>query len=160
MISKPQLEDHHKVARLEWAKKYMSFDIEWSRDIFSDEKKFNLDGPDGFHSYWHDIRKEEKQLMSRQHGGGCVMIWGAFSMDGKTPLAIVNRNMNSTKYCNQLEAHLLPFGEKLGGPNWIFQQDNASIHASKETTAWFSNKNVNIMKWPAQSSDLNPIENL
>ena len=47
--------------------------------VFSDEKRFNLDGPDGFSTYWHDLRKEEVVLSRRQNGGGGIMVWGAFS---------------------------------------------------------------------------------
>lgn len=46
--------------------------------IFSDEKKRNLDGPDGFTSYWHDYRHGEKILSRRQAGGGGVIIWSVF----------------------------------------------------------------------------------
>ena len=38
----------------------MSWEKEWYKIVFSDEKKFNLDGPDGYQYYYHDIRKEKK----------------------------------------------------------------------------------------------------
>ncbi len=47
--------------------------------VFSDEKKFNLDGPDGFSMYWHDLRKEEKYFSTCQNGGRGLMLWGAVS---------------------------------------------------------------------------------
>lgn len=65
MLPKPRLKPHHIEARLAWARKYMTFDEEWKKVVFSDEKKFNLDGPDGFKFYWHDLRNEPKTFMSR-----------------------------------------------------------------------------------------------
>uniref|UniRef100_A0A914DN91 Uncharacterized protein n=1 Tax=Acrobeloides nanus TaxID=290746 RepID=A0A914DN91_9BILA len=47
--------------------------------IWSDEKKFNLDGPDGSRYYWHDPRKEKHVFSRRNFGGGNMMVWAAFS---------------------------------------------------------------------------------
>ena len=44
---KPALKPHNKHARLEFARKYMDMGKNWNHVVFSDEKKFNLDGPDG-----------------------------------------------------------------------------------------------------------------
>jgi transposase len=40
----------------------------------------------------------------------------------------------------------------------IFQQDNASVHSSKVTKDALNDLNIEVMDWPAQSPDLNPIE--
>mgnify|MGYP003552013436 CR=1 FL=1 len=44
--------------------------------------------------------------------------------------------------------------------DFIFVQDNASIHKSKKTMEWFSNKNIIVLDWPSRSLDMNPIKNL
>jgi len=80
----------HKIARLEWARASVVLGAQWESVVFSDEKKFNLDGPDGLQYYWHDLRKEEQVYSKRQAGGGSVMVWGAFSAKGKSRLAVLS----------------------------------------------------------------------
>jgi len=115
----------------------MTWSEEWRRIIFSDEKKFNLDGPDGFTYYFHDLRKEEKILSRRQQGVGSVMVWASFGWNRKSDLVFITGRIDFTKYQKVLEDNLLHFGSFMAGENWIFQQDNASIHALKSTMAWF-----------------------
>ena len=101
--------------------------------MFSDEKKFDLDGPDGSQCYWHDLRKEKQVFSKRLFGGGSVMVWGAFSASEKTDLVVI-----STRYINVLEK-VFPLMTRLDTNNAYFQQDNAAINTSKLTTD-FKNK--------------------
>ena len=157
---KPRLTKQHKLDRVAWCRKYFNWSSEWHRVIFSDEKKFNLDGPDGFRFYWHDLRKEPQIFSSRHSGGGSLMVWGAFSSKGKSKLAIVKGRAKAADYIELLESHLLPVGRRLGGAEWTFQHDNASIHTAKDTKAWLERHNIRVIDWPALSPDLNPIEKL
>ena len=69
--------------------------------------------------------------------------------------------------CNLLAANLLPFINELsredrhndGDDVFIFQEDNAPCHKAAAANIWKENNNVMVLPWPAQSSDLNPIEN-
>ena len=73
-LSGPVLTDAHKKARLKYAQQMLVESRDWSAVIFSDEKKFNLDGPDGWQYYWHHLDHEEQWFSKRQSGGGGIMV--------------------------------------------------------------------------------------
>lgn len=69
--------------------------------------------------------------------------------------------MDGAKYCQILEENLLLSARKLSmGRRFTFQHDNDPKHTAKLTTQWLKEKKVNVLAWPSQSPDLNPIENL
>ena len=156
----PALTTVHKDLRLTWARDHMTWNNEWHKVVWSDEKKFNLDGPDGFSYYWHDLRKEEEIFSTRAQGGGSVMIWASFGWNGKSSICFVDGRMNSKGYREVLQKHLIDIGSCMGGSDWIFQQDNAPIHRAKVNLTWFKSQKINVLPWPSLSPDLNPIENL
>lgn len=153
MKSKPNLTNSHREKRLKFCN--LNMDTDWTKIMFSDEKRFNLDGPDSTY-YWHDKRLPEISKIRRQCHGGGIMVWAGFCSSTKTSLAFISIKINAFGYMGILREHLLPFSEHFE----VFQQDNAPVHTAQSTQNFFQERGVDVMEWPACSPDLNPIENI
>ncbi len=81
-----------------------------------------------------------------------VIIWAAMSSAGVGSLCFLKSTVNATIYQKILEYFML-YGD------FIFQQDLAPAHTAKGTKIWFNDHGVNVLYWPVNSPDLNPIEN-
>ena len=68
--------------------------------------------------------------------------------------------MNAQNYKKIWQENLMSSVESLELPSDnIFQQDNDPKHTAKSTKKWLSENNVDVLQWPSQFPDLNPIGN-
>ena len=61
-----------------------------------------------------------------------------------------------------LRNHMLPSASSLYGEGeaFVFLQDNAPCHKANKVTKFLERSHVEVLQWPAQSPDSNPIENV
>ena len=161
---KPFVNAANRMKRLAWAKKRINWMNEWEKIIWSDESRFEVFGGDGKRYVWRSIheRYDPRCLIPTfKSGQESVMIWGCFTKDRLGPLVKLEGRITANIYIDMLENHLLPFINSLENKNdYTFQEDNAPIHTAKIAKKWKNDNDIKSLPWPAQSPDLNPIENL
>ncbi|XP_071000052.1 uncharacterized protein [Oncorhynchus clarkii lewisi] len=150
---KPLLSKRNMTSRLEFAKRHLK-DSQTMRNkiLWSGENKIELFGLNA---------KCHITIPMVKHGGGSIMLWGCFSAAGTGRLVRIEGEINGEKYREILDENLLQSAQDLRlGQRFIFQQDNDPKHTAKTTQEWLRDKSLNVLEWPSQSPDLNPIENL
>ena len=127
--------------------------------IFSDESTFECHTANQ-RKIWKTPNSPMPSVPAVRHPQK-VMVWGCMSFLGTGRLHICEENMQKEQYLEVLRERLIPQANQwYPGSNFIFQQDNAPAHTAKIVTQFFLNNNINLIQWPGNSPDLNPIENL
>lgn len=164
-MKKPLLSDSHKKARLEWCLNHQLFTEEdWLKVIFSDETTIQVHRNNCNQRVW--VRKGfkiENRMVhgTLKYGKGKIMVWGAICKGGISYCESIDGTLDSNGYIGVLDRCLQRTASHYGmGADYIFQQDNAPCHTAKKTLDWFQSKKIQLLPWPAQSPDLNPIENI
>lgn len=164
---KPHLTAKQKAARYKWAKAHANWTVDdWKRVIFSDETKINLWNSDGIRYCWIRNGQELQPFHLEptvKHGGGSLMFWGCMTWRGLGyGCQIYDGTMKKHDYIQILDT---TFKDTLGHykyylDDFIFQHDNDPKHTAKATRMYLEESGIDVLPWPAQSADLNPIEHV
>ena len=162
-IRKPVITLAARRKRLLFCKAHETWTVEqWQKVMFSDESTFQVS-----HNVKKHVRRPEgssalspRYTIKTMKHPQSVMVWGCFSFQGRGALTFLNKgeHMNTDRYLSILQEKLSQFMEI--NQTEIFQQDSAPCHVSRKAKSWFVEHDVELLDWPGNSPDINPIENL
>jgi hypothetical protein len=127
------------LARFNFAEQHLAWDVvRWDAVIWSDEAVFVA--PNNV----------------------AICVWGCFSGHaGIGPIFWIQGEFVAKTYISILQKYMLSYAKRRMKWDFIFQQDNDSVHCSQTVVNWFQqHPDLRVMDWPSQSSDLNPMEDL
>ena len=165
-IKKPKLTRRQKKLRLKLAFRHQHWTFaDWSKALWSDETKlcrFENVGDNLVYKSPGEGLNDRTTRGTVKYRGGSIMLWGCMAPTGVGKIVLVDDNMNAEQYVRILRDNLENSLEDLGLKKdcMIFQQDNDPKHTRKLAKKFFADESYTLLEWPAQSPDLNPIENI
>ena len=88
------------------------------------------------------------------------MIWLSFCSNKIFDYQLINGRLNGEKYLDLLKNAYINLENHFENKKFYFIQDNAPPHRPSKISNFLESKNIIKLKWPGNSPDLNPIENL
>jgi hypothetical protein len=159
---KPLLLPRQRSQRRQFSTEMLQKPVEfWRRVLWTDESRFEQFSCKKTHVRRPaNTRYDPKYTRPTVKHPQSVMVWGCFSAAGRGSLYFLPKNttMNGATYLNMLMEKVPDFMEILDCN--VFMQDGAPCHRSNKVKQWIKSKNYELLPWPGNSADLNPIENL
>lgn len=130
--------------------------------IFSDESQICVGENNRVYVWKKTGEGWRPDLAARQNGRKfSIMVWGCLCFNDVGNLCQVEGKINSEKYINILDTNLWPvIACHFPDGSYLFQDDNAPVHRSRLTEEFVARNRIKNMSWPAQSPELNIIENV
>ncbi|GFV43103.1 transposable element Tcb2 transposase [Trichonephila clavipes] len=151
----------HDCLHLEWCRARGNWTAaEWNQIVFSNESRLNLSSDDNRVRVGRSRGKRLNPAFALQRHTtptACVVVWGAIAYNTRPPLVLIRGTMTAQRYVHDiLQLHVLPLMQRL--PGTLFQKGNIRPHTARVSQDCL--RTVAILPWPAQSSDLSPIEHI
>ena len=159
---KPLLTERMRKQRLLFVERYENWGpAEWRKVMFSDESSFEQ-----FQQRNQHVRRPDGQRYNPRYTVATVkhppkvMVWGCFSAFNSGGLFFLppKTNMNGKTYLQLLKDKLHLHMNIHQTTHFL--HDSAPCHTSRIVTSWLKQQKIEVITWPGNSPDLNPIENL
>jgi hypothetical protein len=170
ITTQPKLTDEYKERRVAfayWVRRSLRKQ-DHGKILFSDEKYFSVDGI--FNRQNERVYAANRQVADEQGGTKGtskypkrIMVWLGACKNGLTKPIVFQpgETMKHENYIAVVLPHALSEGQRLLGNDFIYQQDNATPHAHKDSQAWcekYLPRFLDHRRWPPNSPDINILD--
>ena len=161
---KVRVREVNRKKRVKWARENLHWTVrgQWDKVIFSDESQVMVGNNNRIYIWRKRDEAESRDCVCPPAQRKLsIMIWGCITYHGVGTITTVDGTINRHKYIEILEDNLWPvIARHFPEQDCLFQDDNAPLHRAQDVRNYKEENNITSLEWPAQSPDLNIIENV